>query len=154
MSISWLRLQLRKKNITSPCIHLSHLEIVEIIGPNTREIIWSASNSLTSYLMTTLWIKTFQALLKGIFSWVCFLPFAGKHRSRTVRNPFYIYRHHFKVQCKGNRKINKKVTFVVCRFHISPFQFETFHCYCMLDIERSNHLCQLASDGDKKYKNI
>ena len=22
--------------------------------------------------------------------WVCFLPFAGKHRSRTVRNPFYI----------------------------------------------------------------
>ena len=30
---------------------------------------------------------TFKA---AIFSWVCFLPFAGKHRFRTVRNPFYI----------------------------------------------------------------
>ena len=43
-------------------------------------------------LKTTLWITTFQALLKSISSWVCFLPFAGKHRSRTVRNPFYIDR--------------------------------------------------------------
>ena len=72
------------KTATFPCVHfevatsptekktsllyvsiLSHFEIVEIVGP-----IWFA-----------------QSVLKGIFSWVCFLPFAGKHRSRTVRNP-------------------------------------------------------------------
>ena len=61
----------------------SHFEIVEIISPNTWEITSSASFAWTT--------DNFQALLKGIFSWVCFLPFAGKHRSRTVRNPFYIH---------------------------------------------------------------
>ena len=67
-------------------IHVSifnHIEIVEIIGQNTREIISSVSFAC----WTT---DNFQAPLKRIFSWVCFLPFACKHRSRTVRNPFYI----------------------------------------------------------------
>ena len=100
------------KTATSPCIHfevaasptekktsllhvcvLSHFEIAEIIGPNTQEMTWSAFFFFDDllHLKTTLWITTFQALLKGIFSWLCFLPFAGKHRSRTVLNPFYIY---------------------------------------------------------------
>ena len=91
------------KTATSPCVHFevaasptkkntsllyvsifSRFEIVEIIGSNTREIISSASFAWTT--------DNFQALLKGIFSWVCFLPFAGKHRSWTVCNPFYIHR--------------------------------------------------------------
>ena len=46
---------------------LSYFKIVEIISPNTREITWSAS--------FTCWTTDiFQALLKDIFSWVCFLP--------------------------------------------------------------------------------
>ena len=91
------------KTATSPCVHfevaaspmekntsllhvsvLGYFETVEIIGANTREIIWS--DSFTCW--TT---NNFQALLKSISSWVCFLPFASKHRSRTVRNPFYIH---------------------------------------------------------------
>ena len=83
MSISRLRLHLRTKKTSLLLVSIiSHFEIVQIIGLNTREIILSAFFGWTT--------DNFQALLKGIFSWVCFLPFAGKHRSRTVCNPFYI----------------------------------------------------------------
>ena len=68
---------------TSPCVHFevaasptekntsllgvsifSRIDIVEIINSNTREIISSATFAWT--------IDNFQALLKGIFSWVSF----------------------------------------------------------------------------------
>ena len=72
------------KNITSSYVSiLSFFEIVEIISPNTWEKISSASFAWTT--------DNFQSLLKGIFFGVCFLPFAVKHMSRTVRNPFYIH---------------------------------------------------------------
>ena len=83
VSNSRLWLHLRKKTSLFHVPILSHFEIVEIIDPNTREIIWSESFAWTK--------DNFKALLKGFFFiWVCFLPFAGKHRSRTVRNRFYI----------------------------------------------------------------
>ena len=56
---------------------LSHFEIAEIISPNTREIIWSASFAWTT--------DNFQALLKGIFFGSLF------YFCWTVRNPFYIH---------------------------------------------------------------
>ena len=79
-------------SITSPCIHF---EPLWDCGDNRSKYSGDNFIGLFSFddlllLKTTLWITTFQALLKGIFSWVCFPPFAGKHRSRTVRNPFYI----------------------------------------------------------------
>ena len=82
--ISRLRPHLRKKKTSLLHVSvLSYFKIVEIIGPNTQEIIWSASFA---------WIRdNLQAFLKGIFSWVCFLPFDGKHRSWTVRKSFYIH---------------------------------------------------------------
>ena len=74
------------KIATSPCVHFevaasptekktsllhvsifSHFEIVEIIGPNNPEINLSASFAWTT--------DNFQALLKGIFSWVFYCTF-------------------------------------------------------------------------------
>ena len=85
MSISRLRLHLQIKETSLLHVSiLSRFEIVEIICPDTWEIIPSVS--------FTCWTTdNFQALLKAIFSWICFLPFACKHKSRTVRNPFYIH---------------------------------------------------------------
>ena len=54
-----------KKNIISPCIRFELLWDCGDIGLNTREIILSAFGWTTD---------NFQALLKGIFSWVCFYP--------------------------------------------------------------------------------
>ena len=59
------------KTATSPCVYL--------------EVAASPTGEKTSlFRISTLSSTT-------IFAWVCFLPFAGKHRSRTVRNPFYIH---------------------------------------------------------------
>ena len=67
VSILRLRLHLRKKNITSPCIHFVSL--------------WNCGDNRSKYLGDNLsasfgWTTdNFQALLKGIFAWVCFFTF-------------------------------------------------------------------------------
>ena len=128
MSILRLRLHLRKKNITSPCIHF---ELLWDCGDSHK---YSGDNLIGFFffddlllLKTTLWITTFQTLLKSIFSWVCFLPFAGKHRSRTVQNPFFIDVYcepkaatsscvHFKVAASPTKKKNITSSYI----HFEP----------------------------------
>ena len=75
VSISRFRLHLRKKNITSPCIRFEPLwdcrdNRCKYSGDNLIGLFFLDDLLL---LKTTLWIKTFQALLMGIFSWVFFL---------------------------------------------------------------------------------